>query len=277
MSSPATTITELQRQAERQLRQAGIASARLDSLILLEEVLGKPRAWLLAHGDTDTNSADAERLRELVGHRANRIPLTHLTHRREFYGLELYIDERVLTPRNETELMVEYAARHVPHGGRLVDVGTGSGALALATKKSRPDLDVWASELSAAALAVARINGRRTGLTIHLQQSDLLENLPADLTFDAITANLPYLRDDARDELMPEVQKEPAVALFAGEDGLDLYRRLFRQLAGRLNPDGYVFTECDPWQQAPLRQLAQAVGLTPIEESDRFILAFRLQ
>lgn len=266
------TLGEALKLGESKLKAAGIDGGRLDTQIILEFVTGRERSFILAHEENELSSDKQEQFNSLIAKRAERIPLVHLTHTREFYGIDLYIDDNVLTPRIETEKMVEFAIKHVPQNGKLIDIGTGSGAIAIAVKTHRPDLDVWATEVTDEALNVARKNIEHLNLDITLVKSDLFSEI--DVKFDAVATNLPYLQDDA--DLMPEVQKEPAVALFGGQDGLDIYRRFLTELPSHLSPNGYLFTECDPWQQNQLKAEAAKIGLQPIEE-DYFILGFQKQ
>lgn len=265
------TVGEAQRHGENVLRRAGIESLRIDACLLLEKVSGKPRSWLFAHAEAELEDAAANDFMDLVNRRRERVPLVHLTNRREFYGLDFFVDERVLTPRVETETMVDFALRYAPPNSRLIDIGTGSGALAVAIKTHRPDLDVWATDVSDEALEVAKENayGNNTGISV--VKSDLWEGIGK--TFATVVTNLPYLRDDA--ELMAEVQKEPGVALFGGIDGLDVYRKFLQQLPEHLEPGGFLFTECDPWQHEALINEAALVGLKLVEKNDYFILGFQ--
>lgn len=254
----------------KQLKRVKIESARIDASLLLTKVTGMPRANVFAHLDDELTSEAAGEFIELINERAKRVPLVHLTNTREFYGIDLYIDKNVLTPRVETEKMVEFAIKYAPQNGKLIDIGTGSGAIAIAIKTHRPDLEVWATEITDEALAVARRNIGNLKLDIKLVRSDLFSKISEK--FDVVATNLPYLQDDA--DLMPEVKKEPAVALFGGQDGLDIYRRFLKELPHHLHPNGYLFTECDPWQQASLKTVANRIGLRPFEE-DYFILGFK--
>ena len=265
------TIAEIRRQAEAMLRKAGIESARLDTTLLLEKVTGKSRAWLAAHDDEELDETAAQAVMKLVERRAGRTPLVHLTNNREFYGLDFYINQHVLTPRVETEKMVEYAIKYAPRGSRLIDIGTGSGAIAIAIAKHRPDLEIWAADVSLDAVKIAKLNSERVRIRVRILTSNLFDSVSG--RFETVVTNLPYLRDDA--DLMPEVKKEPGVALFGGSDGLDVYRRFLGQLPSHLAPHGYLFTECDPWQHADLIKETAAAGLKPIEQKDYFILGFQ--
>jgi release factor glutamine methyltransferase len=269
------TIGEAQSYGQNLLQRAGIESGRLDTNLLLEKVMGKPRSWLLAHEDEELKESAASEFLRLAKRRAQRTPLVHLTNTREFYGLDFYIDERVLTPRVETEKMVEYAVKYAPKNSRLIDIGTGSGALAVAIKSHRPDLEIWATDVTDEALAVAEKNAKVHDVAVKFTTSSLFERVTG--RFETVVTNLPYLRDDARTELMPEVRKEPTVALFGGSDGLELYRRFLTQLPTHLTTGGYLFTECDPWQHEVLMKTAAEAGLRPIEKDDYFILGFRRQ
>ena len=142
------TLEEALQFGTKQLKRAGIESARIDASLLLSKVMDMPRANVLAHLDDEMNDTKASDFIELINERAKRRPLVHLTNTREFYGIDLYIDENVLTPRIETEKMVEFAIKHAPKNGTLIDIGTGSGAIAIAIKKHRPDLKIWATEVN---------------------------------------------------------------------------------------------------------------------------------
>lgn len=290
-----TSVAKWLKDAAEELAQAHTGSERLDAELILGHVLGHDRAWLKAHGADPLTTRQSAAATALIKRRAAREPLVHLTGKREFYGLELEVTPDVLTPRIETEQMVEWAIQHAPQNGRLVDIGTGSGAIAIAIAKHRPDLHVTATDVSQAALAVAQRSAATHKVKINFVISDLWRQIPrSDLDrklaskaarsetrrpttglFDTVVTNLPYLRDDAATELMPEVRREPAVALFGGADGLDLYRRFLAGLPGHLAPGGLLFTECDPWQHDTLIAEAAAYGLSPIEQG-YFILGFRL-
>lgn len=258
--------------AQQRLDDANVPGAQLDSELIMAYVLGRDRAWLLAHDDTQLDDPQLAQFNALVNRRLQREPIVHLTGTREFYGLGFEITPDVLTPRVETEQMVDWAIKYAPQNSRLIDIGTGSGAIAIAIKKHRPELDVTATDLSDRELAVARRNAHKHHVEIRFLASDLWSAL-AGQHFDTVVTNLPYLADDA--DLMPEVRREPAVALFGGPDGLGLYRRFLAGLPGHLSPNGYLFTESDPWQHEPLITVAAQYSLSPIEQG-YFILGFQL-
>jgi release factor glutamine methyltransferase len=249
----------------------------------MAHTLRHDRAWVLAHDDEPLTPHQIADFEAFISRRSERVPVVHLTGIREFYALDMDITPEVLTPRVETEQMVDWAIAYAPKKSRLIDIGTGSGAIAIAIAIHRPDLHITATEISPDALKIARRNAKKHDADIEFIESDLWENVPgtsgtsgtfgASNTFDTIVTNLPYLRTDA--DLMPEVTKEPAVALFGGEDCLDLYRRFLEGIPAHLTPGGFLFTECDPWQHQTLIAAAATHGLTPIEQG-YFILGFQL-
>jgi release factor glutamine methyltransferase len=203
------------------LNAAGVDSPRLDAELLLAHALGVDRARLVIDRDLEVAGPAAREFQTLVRRRAiEREPVAYLLGRKGFRNIELEVDPRVLIPRPETELLVEAALR-LPQGARVVDVGTGSGAVALALKDERPDLEVSATDISADALDVARANATRLCLEVNFVHTDLFE-----VEVDAVVSNPPYVADT--DELPPEIARhEPPTALYAGADGLGVIRRLF--------------------------------------------------
>jgi release factor glutamine methyltransferase len=234
---------------------AGSQTARLDAELLLASVLGVDRARLVLDAARPLGAEEADRYRALLERRCAHEPVAYILGRREFRHLTLAVDRRVLIPRPETELLVE-AALGLPYGARVVDVGTGSGAVALALSSERPDLVVWGVDVSYEALEVARANGERLGLEVRFEQADLLEGMPGP--WDAVLANLPYVATS--DVLPPDVASfEPHVALFAADDGLSLLRRL----AGMLDGVPFAALEVGEGQAAAVSSLLS--GFTRVE------------
>lgn len=208
------------------LAAAEVDNPSLDAQMLLAHALGITREALWTRYREPVPEPALARFWELVARREAREPTAYILGRKAFRHIELAVDPRVLIPRPETELLVEVGLT-LDQGARIVDVGTGSGAVALALKDERPDLEVWATEVSGPALEVARGNAQRLGLEVRFAQADLLTGV--DESFDAVLANLPYVESDA--ELAPEITRyEPQEALFAGADGLEVFRRLVDQL-----------------------------------------------
>ena len=243
------------------LEATEIDTPRLDADVLLAAVLGVDRARLIIDAGEPLQRDAAERFAAWVARRAAREPVAYIVGRRGFRRITVDVDPRVLIPRPETELLVE-AALELPAGARVLDVGTGSGAVALALADERPDLEVWASDVSDDALAVARSNAERLGLDVRFLAADLLTGALADAGwFDAVLSNPPYVPDGA--PLAPEITGfEPAGALFAGPDGLDVVRRLVAGAAGRA---GMLAIEIGADQGAGASELMAAAGWTGVE------------
>ncbi|RCX11793.1 peptide chain release factor N(5)-glutamine methyltransferase [Extensimonas vulgaris] len=240
--------------------------ARLDAQVLLLHALGHPasdRAWLLAHDRDPLPAARLAHFAALCRRRAAGEPVAYLTGVKEFYGLPLAIDARVLDPRPDTEVLVDWAlevlaGRAAP---RVLDLGTGSGAIALALQHQRPDAQVLAVDASADALAVAQANARRLALPVQFMQSDWLEGVRG--SFDLIVANPPYIAAD--DPHLPTLRHEPSQALVSGAQGLDDLRRIVADAPRHLAPGGWLLLE-HGWDQArAVRQLLHAQGLVQVQ------------
>jgi release factor glutamine methyltransferase len=218
------TVRAVVRDAEVRLREAGCPTPRLDAELLVADALGVDRRALFAAPERRPSAVAAGRVAERVGRRVAREPVAYIVGRRGFRGLELAVDRRVLVPRPETELLVEVALGVLAAGGRVHDVGTGSGAVALALKDERPSLEVSASDTSEGAVVVARTNAARLGLDVEIS---LARGLPAG-DYDLVVANLPYIGEHEWPALVPEiVRHEPVEALIGGGgDGLDAIRAL---------------------------------------------------
>jgi len=237
------------------LAAAGCDTPRLDAELLLAAVLGVDRARLVLDAGRVLDAAALEAFEALLARRAAREPVAYILGRRAFRRIELDVDRRVLIPRPETELLVEVGLV-LPASASVVDVGTGSGAVALALKDERPDLSVWGVDASEDAVALARANAARLGLEVRLVRTDLLDGLPP---FDAVLANLPYVAEGA--VLAPEIALyEPRDALFAGADGLEVIRRLVGRLAGV----PYVALEIGSEQGDEVAALLRAAGFGAI-------------
>jgi len=245
-------------QATTVLENASVEESRLDAAILLAYALGMTRAQLHAHPQSQLSSAELANYRQLIQRRARREPVAYIVGHKEFYGLDLFVDNRVLIPRPETELLVEKAIEISQRQAVVADVGTGSGAIAVSLAVHLPRILVYATDASPGVLEVAARNCRRHGVEdrVHLLQGHLLEPLPEPV--DLIAANLPYVSESELAQLPPEINcYEPREALDGGPDGLDHIRRLLAQAAGHLKPGGVVLLEIGATQGEAVVALAK--------------------
>jgi release factor glutamine methyltransferase len=241
---------------------AGCETPRLDAEVLLAHVLGVERGRLLVDRDLTVEGEAVRAFQNAVRRRSvEREPVAYIVGSRGFRRLALEVDPRALVPRPETELLVEVGLT-LPHGASVLDVGTGSGAVALALKDERPDLNVTGSDVSPAALDLARANGRRLGLDVRWLQADLLAGVGDEL--DAILSNPPYVAESERAQLSPEILRhEPAGALFAGPDGLAAIRALVGQLADHARAR-LVAIEVGAGQAEAVAGLLRAAGFAAV-------------
>jgi release factor glutamine methyltransferase len=222
-----TSVSDALDSAVIALEASGCDTPRLDAELLLASVLDVGRAALIASPGRELEPDEARAFMDLAGRRRSREPVAYILGTKGFRTIDLAVDPRVLIPRPETEFVVE-AALGLPQGARVVDVGTGSGAIALALKTERPDLRAVATDVSAGALEVARRNAERLGLDVDFLQTDLLDGVGP---VDAVVSNPPYVA--TTDPLPPEIARyEPKEALYAGTDGLDVIRRLVAAAEG---------------------------------------------
>lgn len=249
------------------LRQARARIEAHEAPLLLAHVLGRSAAWLYAHGDDPVAQADARRFHELVERRAAGEPVAYLTGRRGFWTLDLAVSPETLIPRPETERLVELALERVPEGvpTRLLDLGTGSGAIALALARERPAADVTATDRSAGALEVARRNALEHGIAnVEFLQGDWFAPV-AGMRFDLIASNPPYIAATDAHLARGDLRFEPATALASGEDGLDALRAIAAGAPAHLRPGGWLLVEHGLEQGAQVRALLAAAGLEQVE------------
>jgi release factor glutamine methyltransferase len=243
---------------------SALGLARLDAQLLLLHALGRPqndRAWLLAH---DTDALDPETEMRYIGltrRRAAGTPLAYLTGVREFHGLTLQVDRRVLDPRPDTETLVDWALELLPPAGSVIDLGTGSGAIALAIRHARPDAQVSAVDASVEALAVAQANAQRLGLDVAFRPGDWLTGDAG--RYDMVVANPPYIAEG--DPHLEQLGHEPQMALTSGPDGLDAIRTIVAQAAAHLQPGGWLLLEHGWDQAAAVRELMAQAGLAEVQ------------
>lgn len=254
------------------LEEAGIGTARLDALVLLEDVTRIDRAKLLAKPETELAASQTRQLNNLLKRRMQHEPLAYVRGKTEFYGHEFVITPAVLEPRPESEAMIEELLKlpELPQNVSIADVGTGSGALGITAKLLLPDARVGLLEIDSKALEVAKINVDKFTLDIKTGVSDLLAN--SNRGHDVLLCNLPYVPDDF--QINTAATHEPRIAIFGGPDGLDLYRKLFKQLKNRANRPLYILSESLPPQHTTLAEIAKPYGYTLASEND-FIQVFK--
>jgi release factor glutamine methyltransferase len=267
VASPASSARQALEAATDALRAVGVEDPRLDAEVLLAEATGLDRAALVADPGAGVPAAAARVFGEMVRRRLRREPVAYIVGRKGFRHIDLAVDRRVLVPRPETELLVEVALERRP--ASLLDLGTGSGAIALALADELPACAVTATDTSAAALEVARANAERLGLE---RVRFLPGSIPEGESFDLVLANLPYVAESDWPSLQPEVtQWEPREALLAGPDGLDAYRALFGASSVRtLYPSGLqkaygVAVEVGEGQAAAVAGMMSAAGFAAVE------------
>jgi release factor glutamine methyltransferase len=255
------TLAEVLRRSTAYLESHGSPTPRLDAELLLSHGLGLSRIELYTQFERPLDDAELAACRELVRRRGLREPVAYVIGHWGFRRLDLTVDARVLVPRPETELVVDRCLTLLEgcEQPRVLDVGTGSGAIALALKDERADAIVVGCDVSEEALQVARANAESLELAVELVRSDLLERVPAG-QFRLIVSNPPYVAESEMETLEPEVVgHEPRLATVAGPDGLEVYRRLLPQAAARLDSGGWLVLECGAGQAQPL--LAELGGL----------------
>jgi release factor glutamine methyltransferase len=272
-SPPATpaqkqtwTILEVLRWTIGRFERHGIVSARLDAELLATQAFGRTRVELYTHFDQPLGDPELAAYRGLVQRRMAGESVAYILGRKEFWSLDLQVDARVLVPRPDTETLVEQALellKAMPDHGRalrVADIGTGSGALALALKKERPGDEVFAVDISPDALEVARANATRLGLDVTFLQGDLVAPLAGLGPFDLVASNPPYIPSQDIAGLSPEVRREPILALDGGADGLVLVRRLASEARNVLAPGGALAMEIGAGQAPAALEILRGQG-----------------
>lgn len=249
--------------AEALAAARALGVARLDAQLLLGHALGRSRSWLLAHDDAPLDTSQQAWFDAALAQRLDEVPLAYLTGEREFRGLPLAVGPGVLVPRPETELLVDWALEclHGARAPRVADLGTGSGAIALALAAARPDAQLVAVDRSEAALAIARANGQRLGLSVDWRAGDWWQPLAGE-AFDLVVSNPPYIAD--ADPHLPALRHEPRSALASGRDGLDDLRRIVQGAPMQLAPGAWLLLEHGHDQGEAVRALLSGHGLNQV-------------
>lgn len=256
------TLGMLFREGKETLRKAGVGEWELDAWYLLEEVTGITRSRYYLDQECPVEEAGEHRYRELLQKRSRHIPLQYLTGVQVFMGYPFLVDEQVLIPRQDTEILVEEAVRHLRPGMEILDLCTGSGCILLSILKIIPGISGTGADLSEGALRTAERNRKNLGVHGAFVRSDLLEQVEG--SFDAVLSNPPYIPSKEIDGLMEEVREyEPRMALDGGTDGLYFYRKIIEQSPAYLKPDGMLFLEIG-YNQAEAVQNLMEQGFTGI-------------
>jgi release factor glutamine methyltransferase len=261
--------------------RAGIPSPKVDAEWLLEDTLGWSRTRRVLEAEMVLNPKKLELIESLAVRREAREPLQWILGSTEFYGLKIHVRAGVLIPRPETERLAELSLerlRVMPGSPRVLDLGCGTGAIALSIKSEQPRANVLASDINPEAVKLTLENATRLNLEIEVIEASLFDGIEGK--FDLIVSNPPYLPDLDAEHLEPEVQREPASALFSGHDGLDLARTLVRTARERLGPSGWLLLELDPRNAPTMRQALEDHGWRARLEADlagreRFVVARR--
>ncbi len=263
------TYDGVYREGAARLGEADIEEAELDARLLLEFVCGTDRNTLLVHGERDVSEEEYGRYCGLIERRAVHVPLQHLTGEQDFMGLTFLVNKDVLVPRQDTEVLVEEAMKHLHDGMRMLDLCTGSGCILLSLLHYSNDCEGVGVDLSARALSVAGKNyeiqrTQRPDMKARFLEGNLFEGL--EDRFDMIVSNPPYIKTDVIDTLMPEVREyEPVMALDGGTDGLAFYRRIAGDAGAYLNGGGMLFFEIGCEQAADVCKIMEAAGFREVE------------
>lgn len=242
------TIRETLKAASARLEAAGVPDSAYDAQAMLAHLLGEDMLRMRAEGYRELPEAVHARYEAMLARREMREPMQYILGETEFMGLAFHVEPGVLIPRFDTEVLCEEALRRLGKGKRRVlDIGTGSGAIAVSIAKLAPESEVTAVDVSDTALCVAKGNAEKNGVQVRFVKSDCFAALSGE-TFDMIISNPPYIDEGEMKELMPEVLREPELALYGGEDGLDFYRRISREAPAYLAPGGCLLFEIG-WKQ----------------------------
>jgi release factor glutamine methyltransferase len=268
---PATwTVLDVVKWTTARFAERGLGTPRLDAELLVSHVLSLPRVQIYVQFERVLSPDELATLRDLIKRRQAGESIAYLTGRKEFWKFELAVDARVLVPRPDTETLVEEAIARLGAPGeggapRIVDVGTGSGALAVTLAKLRADAAVFASDVSAPALEVARANAERLGAAVTFLEGDLVAPLAEHAPFSMIISNPPYIPSGDIASLPADVRSEPALALDGGADGLDLVRRLVADAPALLAPGGVLALEIGAGQAEATRALLRDAGFADVQ------------
>jgi len=261
MVTETWTVLKVLNWTKEYLAQKGVENARLESEWLLCGVLALDRVGLYLNFDKPLSEAELARFRGMVARRARREPLQYILGSQEFMGIEFAVTPSVLIPRHDTEVLVTEAVQRAGDGGRILDIGVGSGCIAVSLAKVLPRAQVMGVEASPEALALAEKNAEANGVRVTLFEGSLFEPFPAE-RFDLIVSNPPYIPTADLETLQPEVRDfEPRQALDGGADGLDFYRLIIPAAPDHLNPGGWLLLEVGIGQAEPVQGLLEKTDM----------------
>lgn len=241
------TIREVLKAATAKLEAAGVPNADYDAAVMLGHVMGEDALMLRMNSWKTMPQEKLAEYEAILARREKREPMQYILSSTGFMGLDFHVEPGVLIPRPDTEILCEEALKRLAPGARVLDIGTGSGALAVSIARLGRNVDVTAVDVSDTALAIARGNAEKNGANVRFVKSDCFAQLEGE-TFDMIVSNPPYIDRKEMLTLMPEVQQEPELALFGGEDGLDFYRRISHEAGAHLKDGGCLLFEIG-WKQ----------------------------
>lgn len=266
MAVAGIPLKQLIRESVFKLQEAGIADAKTDTFLLLEAAADITKAEYLLDPDKQLTASEYELFDGFLKRRMQHEPCQYIIGHTEFYGLSFLVNEHVLIPRQDTELLVEEALKTTAEDSAVLDLCTGSGAVAVAIKHTHPGAAVTALDISKEALETAKKNAEQNGCEIEFLLSDLFEELGTERKFDVIVSNPPYISETEYETLMPEVKDhEPSLALLAGEEGLDIYRRLIAEAPRYLAKGGALLVEIGCSQAEAVSRLFKENGFKEIK------------
>ena len=248
----------------QRLKEAQLEEAQLDARLLLEEICGTDHNTLLCHGDREVSEKEEEQYRKTIEQRAQHVPLQHILGYQDFMGLRFHVNEHVLIPRQDTEILVEEAMRYLHDGMRILDLCTGSGCILLSLLHYSNDCEGTGVDISKEALQVAALNAELLGIKADFLKSDLYEKVTGK--FDLLVSNPPYIERKVIPTLMEEVREyDPYIALDGGEDGLDFYRRIIGGAQDYLKRGGQILMEIGSGQAQAVSELLREAGFKEID------------
>lgn len=248
----------------QRLKEAQLEEAQLDARLLLEEICGTDHNTLLCHGDREVSEKEEEQYRKTIEQRAQHVPLQHILGYQDFMGLRFQVNEHVLIPRQDTEILVEEAMRYLHDGMRILDLCTGSGCILLSLLHYSNDCEGTGVDISKEALQVAAQNAELLGIKADFLKSDLYEKVTGK--FDLLVSNPPYIERKVIPTLMEEVREyDPYIALDGGEDGLDFYRRIIGGAQDYLKRGGQILMEIGSGQAKAVSELLREAGFKEID------------